>query len=217
MDDIFCLITKKEKSWQIYIHNKTTDYTFQDDNLQVLCHKVKPIINGSINKVMWYIHFIESSFFKFEKSKKLTLKEQVEKKYNYNIDKIKFINIVSKNKDKTYINVFGINKQAYDEVKEFLKLFGYKLKDEMLFNYKYGLKKNHVEQILLYKCSDFTIAYNYDKLGLHSICNYDGSLSLDLIEEIKLRNANLPITLTTTSKESDDLWKLCTNTIPMEF
>lgn len=206
MDSIFCLITRKEKNWQIYVYDKINEYTFEDDNLQVLYHKVYPVINASIKKVVWGIHFIESAFFIIEKNKKLSLKEQVEKKYNYNIEKIKFINVVTKNKERIYNNVFCLNKEAYDEVKEFLKLFNCKLKDEMLFNYQYGLKNCHYEKIVLYKFTDFIIAYTYDKLGLNSICNYDTRLSVDLIDEIKLRTSNLPVTLTCIHEESENVW-----------
>ncbi len=174
--DNFCLINRLTNHWQIYYNDGINEYVYNNENLQSLYQAIYPKVNklkDKTSKVIWCFNLLESGYFVIERSKNVNLRDLVYQKYNYNIEKIKFINFQNKYKNKLINCIFSLNKEDYEEIKDFLLLFKVKIKDEMFFSYKYGMYNRFMDEIVLYKIDDIVISHLYNSGKLSNVFQFD--------------------------------------------
>lgn len=174
--DNFCLINRLTNHWQIYYNDGINEYVYNNENLQSLYQAIYPKVNklkDKTSKVIWCFNLLESGYFVIERSKNVNLRDLVYQKYNYNIEKIKFINFQNKYKNKLINCIFSLNKEDYEEMKDFLLLFKVKIKDDMFFSYKYGMHNRFMDEIVLYKIDDIVISHLYNSGKLSNVFQFD--------------------------------------------
>lgn len=196
------LITRRKNSWEVLITDGRVESIDVDVSLQNLYQTIYPKIISLYNrgfKINWYVHFLESGYFLINKGKKSEIREEIIKKYNYNVDKIKIIDYPVKRKNQIIHHFFSVNKEDYSDIKDFLKLFNYKLKDEMLFNIDYGINHGYENGLILYKLGTNLVSYMYQDNELRFINNFDNSVSSDLFNKLLINYSLTYIDLFTTT------------------
>lgn len=174
MNNVYVVIIKRREGWEVKVIDRLNETSFQHQDLISLYDDVKrQLLSRYQNKekVIWLYHFYNQAYLRINNVKKNDFRNEVMVKFNYNIDKLVIVKKEIKLKTDNYYKIWCLNKIQYGEVKEFLKMFSQKLKDEMIFSRYFDSNQNNCT---LFLCFDnLIIASLYDEIGLKRIITLD--------------------------------------------